>query len=78
MLTAADLLLMACGSALAPPACPCDVHVDRVARRLGLIQRPQTNWQTALELPEILKILDPTDPVRYDFALFELGVEGKM
>lgn len=58
--------------------CPCDVHVDRVARRLGLIQRPQTNWQTALELTEILKILDPTDPVKYDFALFGLGVEGEM
>ncbi|TAE37848.1 MAG: TIGR02757 family protein [Runella slithyformis] len=58
--------------------CPCDVHVDRVARRLGLIQRPQTNWQTAVELTEMLKTLDPTDPVKYDFALFGLGVEGEM
>lgn len=58
--------------------CPCDVHVDRVARKLGLIQRPTTDWQTALELTENLKQLDPNDPVKYDFALFGLGVEGEM
>ncbi|SEM13284.1 TIGR02757 family protein [bacterium A37T11] len=57
---------------------PCDVHVDRVARRLGLINRKQTDWQTAIELTENLKILDPLDPVKYDFALFGLGVEGEM
>ncbi len=58
--------------------CPCDVHVDRVARKLGLIQRPKPDWQTALELTESLKQLDPNDPVKYDFALFGLGVEGEM
>ncbi|WP_026997453.1 TIGR02757 family protein [Flectobacillus major] len=58
--------------------CPCDVHVDRVARKLGLIQRPKTDWLTALELTENLKSLDPTDPVKYDFALFGLGVEKEM
>lgn len=58
--------------------CPCDVHVDRVARKLGLIQRTTTDWQTALELTENLKQLDPFDPVKYDFALFGLGVEGEM
>jgi len=58
--------------------CPCDVHVDRVARKLGLIQRPTTDWQTALELTENLKQLDANDPVKYDFALFGLGVEGEM
>lgn len=58
--------------------CPCDVHVDRVARKLGLIQRPTTDWQTALELTENLRLLDPKDPVKYDFALFGLGVEGEM
>ena len=58
--------------------CPCDVHVDRVARSLGLIQRKKTDWQTALELTEMLKELDPNDPVKYDFALFGLGVEGEM
>lgn len=55
--------------------CPCDLHVDRVARKLMLIRRKQTDWQTALELTENLRRLDPTDPVRYDFALFGLGIE---
>ncbi len=54
---------------------PCDVHVDRVARHLGLIQRRQTDWQTALQLTEALRQFDPTDPVKYDFALFGLGVD---
>jgi len=54
--------------------CPCDVHVDRVARKLKLIKSKQTNWQTALELTNNLRKLDPADPVKYDFALFGLGV----
>jgi len=53
--------------------CPCDVHVDRVARQLGLITRKQTDWHTALELTENLKKFDSADPVKYDFALFGLG-----
>lgn len=57
--------------------CPCDLHVDRVGRKLGLIQRKQTDWQTALELTENLRKFDPEDPVKYDFALFGLGVEEK-
>ena len=56
--------------------CPCDVHVERVARRLNLIQRKQIDWKLALELTESLRLLDSEDPVRYDFALFGLGVEG--
>lgn len=56
--------------------CPCDVHVDRVARLLGLIKRPTTDWQTATELTASLRTLSPTDPARYDFALFGLGIEG--
>lgn len=58
--------------------CPCDVHVDRVARRLGLISRKQTDWQTALELTQRLSEFDATDPVKYDFALFGLGIEEKI
>lgn len=54
---------------------PCDLHVDRVARKLKLIKRKQTDWQTVLELTTNLRKLDPTDPVKYDFALFGLGVE---
>ncbi|UII32634.1 TIGR02757 family protein [Fulvivirga ulvae] len=57
--------------------CPCDLHVDRVARKLGLIKRKQTDWQTAVELTGRLKEFDPKDPVKYDFALFGLGVEEK-
>lgn len=57
--------------------CPCDLHVDRVARKLGLITRKQTDWFTALQLTENLRQLDPEDPVKYDFALFGLGVEEK-
>lgn len=58
--------------------CPCDLHVDRVGRYLGLITRKQTDWQTALELTQNLKKFDPKDPVKYDFALFGLGVNLKM
>ena len=57
--------------------CPCDLHVDRVARKLGLISRKQTDWQTAIELTDRLREFDPYDPVKYDFALFGLGVEEK-
>lgn len=57
--------------------CPCDLHVDRVARKLGLIKRKQTDWKTVLELTCNLRQLDPKDPVKYDFALFGLGVADK-
>jgi len=57
--------------------CPCDVHVDRVGRKLGLISRKQTDWLTAIELTDKLKEFDSLDPVKYDFALFGLGVEEK-
>ncbi len=54
--------------------CPCDLHVDRVARKLKLIKRKPTDWQTALELTNNLRKLDANDPVKYDFALFGLGI----
>lgn len=57
--------------------CPIDLHVARVACRFNLIKRKQTDWQTALELTEYLRTLDKNDPVKYDFALFGLGVMGK-
>ncbi len=56
---------------------PCDLHVDRVSRKLNLITRKQTDWQTAIELTECLREFDPVDPVKYDFALFGLGIEEK-
>ena len=57
--------------------CPCDVHVDRVARRLKLIRRKQTDWLTAVELTHALRAFDKSDPVKYDFALFGAGI-GKL
>lgn len=57
--------------------CPLDVHVERTARKLGLLTRKQSDWKAAIELTDELKKLDPTDPVKYDFALFGLGVIEK-
>ena len=57
--------------------CPIDVHVARVAKRFHLITRKQVDWLTALELTRHLKQFDPTDPAKYDFALFGLGVVEK-
>ncbi|HEY0751813.1 MAG TPA: TIGR02757 family protein, partial [Chitinophagaceae bacterium] len=56
---------------------PIDVHVGRVAKKLGLISRNAVDWKTAVELTDHLKQLDPIDPVKYDFALFGLGVAEK-
>ncbi len=57
--------------------CPIDLHVARVAKRFGLLQRKQIDWLAAKELTEYLRTLDPQDPVKYDFALFGLGVIEK-
>jgi uncharacterized protein (TIGR02757 family) len=57
--------------------CPLDVHVARVARQLGLLHRKQNDWAAALELTENLRVFDPNDPVKYDFALFGQGVLEK-
>ena len=57
--------------------CPLDVHVARVARRLNILQRTQNDWQAAAELTNYLKQLDANDPVKYDYALFGLGVIEK-
>ena len=57
---------------------PLDVHVDRTARKLGLITRKQTDWETVVELTENLKGFDPKDPVKYDFSLFGISVLDKM
>jgi uncharacterized protein (TIGR02757 family) len=55
-------------------SCPLDVHSGRVARSLRMLKRPQNDWQAVEELDENLRMLDPSDPVKYDFALFGLGV----
>jgi uncharacterized protein (TIGR02757 family) len=54
--------------------CPIDVHVSRVAKKLNLLTRNQNDWQSAIELTACLREMDSEDPVKYDFALFGLGV----
>ena len=56
---------------------PIDLHVERQARPLGLLTRQLVDWQAAEELTGNLRELDPLDPVKYDFALFGEGIEGK-
>lgn len=57
--------------------CPIDVHVARVSKKFNLLHRNQTDWNAALELTAYLRTLDKDDPVKYDFALFGLGVSKK-
>jgi uncharacterized protein (TIGR02757 family) len=54
---------------------PLDVHVERVARKIGLLDRKQRDWFAVCELTGNLKKFDAHDPVKYDYALFGLGVE---
>ncbi len=55
-------------------SCPLDVHSGNVARKLGLLERNQNDAKALRELDNSLRALDSTDPVKYDFALFGLGV----
>jgi len=55
---------------------PLDVHTGRVARELGLLTRPQDDWKAVEELTAALRKFDPTDPVKYDIALFAIGVNA--
>lgn len=55
---------------------PLDIHVRRVGTKLGLLTRSQNDFKAVLELTDNLKIFDNEDPVRFDFALFGLGLEG--
>lgn len=64
-MTAADLYL------------PLDVHTGRVGRKLGLLNRKQDDWPAVNEITKSLRQLDPNDPVKYDFALFGLGIFEK-
>lgn len=58
-------------------SCPLDVHSGNVARKLGILTRKQNDGKALTELDNALRELDPTDPVKYDFALFGLGVFEK-
>jgi len=56
---------------------PIDLHVARVAKRFGLMERNQPDWKAAEELTAYFRTIDPGDPARFDFALFGLGVVEK-
>ena len=55
-------------------SCPLDVHSGNVARKLGLLTRKQNDIRAVSELDTVLRSMDNQDPVKYDFALFGLGV----
>jgi len=55
---------------------PLDVHTGNVSRALGLLKRKQDDWKAVIEITEVLRQLDKKDPVKYDFALFGMGVEN--
>jgi uncharacterized protein (TIGR02757 family) len=59
-------------------SCPLDVHSGNVARKLGLLSRKQNDAKAVKELDGVLRQLDCNDPVKYDFALFGLGVSKDM
>ena len=58
-------------------SCPLDVHSGNIARKLGLLHRKQNDARALAELDKSLRAMDPLDPVKYDFALFGLGVFEK-
>ena len=58
-------------------SCPLDVHSGNVARKLKILKRTQNDWKALTELDKSLRNLDKNDPVKYDFALFGLGVFEK-
>ncbi len=56
---------------------PLDVHVFNVSRQVGLLTRDKTDWMAVEELTEQLRSFDPSDPVKYDYALFTMGLEKR-
>lgn len=58
-------------------SCPLDVHSGNIARQLGLLQRKQNDAKALQELDTALRQLDPKDPVKYDFAIFGVGIFEK-
>jgi len=57
-------------------SCPLDIHSGNIARKLGLLTRKQNDAKAVKELDNALRQFDPDDPVKYDFALFGLGISG--
>ena len=58
-------------------SCPLDVHSGNTARKLGILSRNQNDAKAVIELDKVLSSFEPLDPVKYDFALFGLGVIEK-
>ena len=58
-------------------SCPLDIHSGNIARRLGILSRKQNDARAVAELDSNLRVFDKEDPVRYDFALFGLGINGE-
>ena len=56
---------------------PLDVHTGNIARKLGLLNRKQNDQKALQEIMKVLREFDPQDPVKYDFALFGMGVYGE-
>ncbi|MCG8411024.1 MAG: TIGR02757 family protein [Bacteroidales bacterium] len=56
---------------------PLDVHTGNIARKLNLLTRKQNDWKSVEEITNVLRNFDPNDPIKYDFALFGLGVFEK-
>jgi len=57
---------------------PLDVHTARVSRKLKMLHRKQNDWKAVVEVSELLKSFDPEDPIKYDYALFGLGVNQQL
>lgn len=57
---------------------PLDIHTGNVGRQLGLLSRKQNDWKAVLELTENLRRFDAEDPVKYDYALFGVGVNKEL
>lgn len=53
---------------------PLDLHTGNVARKLGILKRKQNDWKAVEEITQILRRFDPSDPIKYDYALFGLGI----
>ncbi len=53
---------------------PLDVHTGSVARKLGILSRKQNDWKAVEEVTQVLRTFDSKDPVKYDYALFGLGI----
>jgi uncharacterized protein (TIGR02757 family) len=63
-----------------PPAAlliPVDTHIENMARAVGLTRRRSRNWKMAEEITAGLRLLDPADPVKYDFSLCHTRMSGQ-